>query len=500
MNKYIPHINESEISNRTSLLLLILALLVGCILRCWNITQSFWWDELWSTMTYAKAHSTLHIFTDLGYYFNNHLLNSLLVRGSIRVFGESEWAARLPALIMGLFAIAALFRFGRLFAGASSAAIAAALLALAPFHIDHSGEARGYAGLALFSVLSSLYFLKGVQSDGIRSWMLYACCTVIGFCSHVFMAAVSVAQFVVALTLMVMARWFPGRSRVSPGAVRRAMVSLFCAGVLTVLMYSTMLSAFVENLGKVRLVQVDRLPFLKSLLGSFLFPGITGVAGSLVYGVLFFLGLFVTLRKDQVLCFYLAVLIVLPISLYLLLNPMFMFERYFIFVLPFALLVISQGAAALAGWFQPRFRNAVALVLIALMAYLQYPAIATALTRDRQDYREAVRYVEEQVRGRTGDLVFSLGYAGEHFRYYAREMTIFTPETGDELAALLQGKQRAWCLITAWLPDIRPPHEDEALYTERPGQVDIYNYVKTNFVLKKHFASKYGVDVYCKEY
>jgi hypothetical protein len=239
---------------------------------------------------------------------------------------------------------------------------------------------------------------------------------------------------------------------------------------------------------------------MESLLDSFLFPGITGVAGSLVYGVLFFLGLFVTLRKDQVLCFYLAVLIVLPISLYLLLNPMFMFERYFIFVLPFALLVISQGAAALAGWFQPRFRNAVALVLIALMAYLQYPAIAAALTRDRQDYRGAVRYVEEQVRGRTGDLVFSLGYAGEHFRYYAREMTIFTPETGDELAALLQGKQRAWCLITAWLPDIRPPHEDEALYTERPGQVDIYNYVKTNFVLKKHFASKYGVDVYYKEY
>jgi hypothetical protein len=70
----------------------------------------------------------------------------------------------------------------------------------------------------------------------------------------------------------------------------------------------------------------------------------------------------------------------------------------------------------------------------------------------------------------------------------------------DELSALMKGKEGIWCLITAWLPDLRPSCEDEALYAERFGQVEIYNYVKTHFVLKKHFASKYGVDVYYKEY
>ena len=62
----------------------------------------------------------------------------------------------------------------------------------------------------------------------------------------------------------------------------------------------------------------------------------------------------------------------------------------------------------------------------------------------------------------------------------------------------MEGKDRIWCLITAWLPDIRPPYEDELLYAERPGQSAIYNYVKAHFMLKKHFASKYGVDVYYK--
>lgn len=490
---------NAPISERNSLLLLVFALLTGCILRCWNITQSFWWDEIWSTLPYAKAHSVWHIFTDLGYYFNNHLLNSLLVRGSIQLFGESELAARLPALILGLLAVPAVFQFGRRFPGGSGAGMAALLLACSPFHIDHSSEARGYSGLALFSIISSFYFLKGVQEDKARWWILYACFTVLGFCSHVFMVAVSLSQFFTALMIAGMVTWFPPQAHISSRALRNAVVSLLCAGVITLLIYSPLLPPFLENLGKVRLVSVNRIPFVASLVTSFLFPGIKSLAGSIIYGALFCLGMYAVLREHALLFVYLLVLFVLPISLYLLINPMFVFERYFIFVLPFALLVIGRGIAALAGSARPPFRSAVGIALIAALVYLQYPAIAATLNQDRQNYREAVRYVEEEMDSRAGDLVCSLGYAGEHFRYYARKATIHNPETLDELSALMKGKQRTWCLITAWLPDLRPSCEDEALYAERPGQVELYNYVKTHFVLKKHFSSKYGVDVYCGE-
>jgi len=238
------------------------------------------------------------------------------------------------------------------------------------------------------------------------------------------------------------------------------------------------------------------MPFMVSLVSSFLFPGIKSVAGGIAYGVLLSLGLFVTFRKDPILFLYLGVLFVLPLSLYLLLNPMFMFERYFIFILPFAFLVISQGIAAMTGHLRPPLRGVTVTALIAALAYLQYPAMVTTLNQDRQNYREAVRYVEEEVNGRPGDLVFSLGYAGEHFRYYARNITIHVPQTMDELNKLMEGNARAWCLITAWLPDIRPPYEDEALYAEQPGQAAIYNHVKAHFMLKKHFPSKYGVDIY----
>jgi len=489
--------NTPENTDRSALLLLGLALLAGIVLRCWNITQSFWWDEIWSTLPYAKAHSVWHIFTDLGYYFNNHLLNSLLVRYSIKVFGESEWAARLPALLMGLLAILAVFQFGKLFLGTLCAGAAALLLAFSPFHIDHSTEARGYAGLALFAILSSFYFLKAMKENQARAWVLYGVCTVLGFCSHTFMAAVSASQACTVLLGAGAVRWFHAPLPCSARALRSAAVSLLCAGAVTALIYSPILPAFTENLGKVRLVHVSRLPFLVSLV-TLLFPGIETVPGVVVYGVLLCSGMYVFLRKDPVLLVYLAVLLLLPLFLYLLINPMFVFERYFIFALPFALLVVGQGIAALAGRVRPRLRMPAALALLALVAWLQYPAIAGQLGRDRQNYREAVRYVEA-VNGRAGDLVFSLGYAGEHFRYYASEITVHTPETPDELSGLMEGRERAWCLITAWLPDIRPPQEDEALYAERPGQAEIYNYVKDHFKPVQHFSSRYPVDVYFLE-
>jgi len=109
-------------------------------------------------MTYVRAKSLWDVASSLGYYFNNHMLYSLLARAAVQGFGESEFVARLPALIMGLLGISALFRFGKTYLGSESGVVAAFLLALSAFHIDHSSEARGYAGLALFSILSSFYF------------------------------------------------------------------------------------------------------------------------------------------------------------------------------------------------------------------------------------------------------------------------------------------------------------------------------------------------------
>ncbi|MCK7467607.1 MAG: glycosyltransferase family 39 protein [Desulfosudis oleivorans] len=84
----------------------------------------------------------------LGYYFNNHVLYSLLCRISIKAFGETELTARLPALLLGMSCIFSLFIVGKHLFDEQSGLLASFLLAISAFHIDHSSEARGYAGIS----------------------------------------------------------------------------------------------------------------------------------------------------------------------------------------------------------------------------------------------------------------------------------------------------------------------------------------------------------------
>ena len=78
--------------------------------------------------------------------------------------------------------------------------------------------------------------------------------------------------------------------------------------------------------------------------------------------------------------------------------------------------------------------------------------------------------MESEITEREDELVFSIGYAGEHFRYYSNGISIGTPESQDELSTALRGKKRIWCLITAWLPEIRPSYEDKPFTLKGRGK------------------------------
>ena len=470
-------------------------LVVGVVLRCWNINQSFWWDEIWSTMTFVKADSLWEAVSSLGYYFNNHILYTLLARGFVNVLGESEFAARLPAVMLGLLGISALFTFGRDNLGSGCGVLSALLLSLAPFHIDHSSEARGYSGLALFAILSSLYFLRALKRDEISNWAYYILFTALGFYSHIFMIAVSLSQFSALMLLVLIRRYDTALSLLQPRVLRQFLLSLVLAGSITLLIYSPVIPAFLANMGKVQFGAVSRFPFVLTLIDTLL-PGSARGPGIIIYSLLFLSGMYYVLQKDRVLFVYILVLFVLPLFLYLLMNPMFVFERYFIFILPFALLVISQGIVGLADKLSGIYRKGVVVVAVSAIVFVQLPCLAAMLSQDRQNYREAVRYVVSEMRDDEKGLVFTIGYAGEHFQYYAPGEIIATPETPEELTELMQGKKQIWCLVTAWLPDIRPPYEDKGLYSERPGQTEIYNQVRKTFNLRKTYPSKYPVEIY----
>ncbi len=167
-----------------------------------------------------------------------------------------------------------------------SGALGALLLAVSAFHIDHSSEARGYAGLALFSLLSSYYFLEGLHSNRIIAWLLFSLFTVLGFYTHPFMLAVCVSQFFCAVLFFAAGKAGLQRIEVTFTVLRNVVFSLLSAAIITLILYAPVISTFLHNLKKVRMVSVTRWPFLMSLLSAW-FPGIENPAGILrVWGTI----------------------------------------------------------------------------------------------------------------------------------------------------------------------------------------------------------------------
>jgi hypothetical protein len=113
---------------------------------------------------------------------NNHSFFSILSRLSLGAWRAltgaapeafSEAAARVPSLVAGLGTVVVVGCFLR-GAGFPVAGVAAAwLLALHPWHVRYSSEARGYALLLFFLVLATWAMVSALGKGRWRDWLLF---------------------------------------------------------------------------------------------------------------------------------------------------------------------------------------------------------------------------------------------------------------------------------------------------------------------------------------
>lgn len=84
--------------------------------------------------------------------------------------GDPRLWLRVPSLVAGTAAIPLIYALGRFTLGRGPALLAAALMALSPFAIFYSVEARAYGLLMALLTASTLALLRAVQGD--RRWLL----------------------------------------------------------------------------------------------------------------------------------------------------------------------------------------------------------------------------------------------------------------------------------------------------------------------------------------
>lgn len=138
---------------------LLLVTLLAAVVRFYHLGwQPLWVDE---EMTWAM------IRPDAGLLFGRQLLDEIqgplylaAVWPLAREFGRSEFWLRAPAALAGLLAVPLAGLLGRRLCGARTGRLFALLLAVSPFHLWYSQEARGYSFLMLFAIVSTLAFLR----------------------------------------------------------------------------------------------------------------------------------------------------------------------------------------------------------------------------------------------------------------------------------------------------------------------------------------------------
>ncbi len=426
---------------------LILIIAMALIYRLLPLNRGLGQDELFSTVQFIEVPSILRtIFNNIA--FNNHIGYSVMARVSESLFGRSEWALRLPALVLGIATLYVLYLFSRPLLGRVPALLVTLLLALAPAHINWSVEARGYSAMIFFTLLSSYLFLKLLRQPNRRDAVLFIAASVLGIYVHLYAVFVTGIQILYALRLAVVR--LDGRpSFVSINTASSRLLRncfLIIAG-LALILYVPVFWLMLRDL-----VDRGRSDF------NPLFPWevIQGLTGSNWFAIVIFVmltafgGWFSFHRSHPSEANYLAWLIA-PLLLMWLVRPFDLYPRFFAYWLPYYLILFTAGIVWLANSMWQERRKIIGhatrlLSLLLLVAVLFNWTLEWQNAVPDEGYRAVSQAV---VQGANPSAVYcAIGGARSVWQYYIHK-PIVNPLTLAEVQELGRTHPEVRCVYYA---------------------------------------------------
>jgi hypothetical protein len=149
-----------------------LVLVAGVLLRIAFLDVPMRYDEATTYDNYVSK----PLYVGLANYSapNNHLLHTFLAKLSVTVFGNAEWAVRLPALLAGIAMIPATLALARALYGSIAALLAATLVASSSTLVEYSTNARGYTIVALLTLVALIAATRVLEHESLGAWGVIA--------------------------------------------------------------------------------------------------------------------------------------------------------------------------------------------------------------------------------------------------------------------------------------------------------------------------------------
>jgi mannosyltransferase len=193
---------------------------LGVALRLFRLDhQSLWIDEILTAGWAAQPLRT--ILFDPTVNQNFPPLHNFVVHTVFAALGDGEWVLRLPSVVFGTLSIVLLGLLTSSWLGRPAGLASAFLLAISPFHLWYSQEARPYA-LLLFLCLLSIWFAQRLvrPCSGVPTMAGFVLTTAAMLYSH--LVAAPIVALVCGFVLL----------RAAPGTRRRLAVAVALVAVL----------------------------------------------------------------------------------------------------------------------------------------------------------------------------------------------------------------------------------------------------------------------------
>jgi len=436
----------------------LLTLLAFVLRLCRLDFQPLWWDEGW-TVYFATCgigemigRTAIDIHPPF-YYLALHFW--------VVLAGPSAAAVRLFSVVVGTSSIPLLFLVGRRLFGQKAGLMAALVLAVAPFHIYYSQEARMYGLVTLLVLASTCCFLSILERDETPHrhwprWLFYIVVTSLAMYTQYYAAFVPVAQ-----TLFVLFR-----SRRYKGVIGRwvaAQIALVVAYLPWLAYAGPKLVAYVGNkLVKEGDVPVDLYTYFQEHLVAFSVGHLSAARSYLSWFAVVFVGLALlgvaagvassrrrpsNKGQERDAALFTLLYLLVPVTLGYVVNLHYPFtspaiERLFLLCAPALYLLVAVGLS----WLGDRFRVAwLAVLVVVVLSGLSISDFYMVERYSEEDYRPLVHKV--QALARPDDVVvavhpWQIGY----FRAYyegARPLLYLTPKEATDVTSELWAEDSA---------------------------------------------------------
>lgn len=411
----------TQILTRRDTVWLAAILVLGAALRLWGLNAPMWHDEIQTVVTHLDLSWSE---TVQSYSMNHHYLHNFLAKAAMETFGREPWAIRLPAMLFGLGVLAATWVLAREVAGARAAHVTTLLLALSYHEIWFSQNARGYTGLAFFSTLGMLYFLRGIREPRAGTWIAYGLCLAAAVFTHLTGAFFFMAQGLVWLGLILGRKL---RGDLEGDIVRLPFLGFLVGGVIAALVYLPLIPSLLATVGGVSetsatdVMQEYQNPLWTAMEAIRTGVGSAGILTTLTGLAVLTLSLLgaVALRRRAPLFAVITFGHIFLTAVLLMAVGMRIWPRFFFVDIGLLMLLIVLGVQLccdMIGRILGDDRAARGLFVLAVIAMA---AISVLMAKrnyafPKQDLEGAYRFVEAAKA--PGDRIYSVGYSGQDFR------------------------------------------------------------------------------------